>query len=300
MRHFVCGVMPLAGTLIALPALAQGPADLIPGIARISAMKGKVLVRHGGGKPIPATLNTPLASGDIITTESGAHADVDLDSAQTFRLAGSGKVRMEKSEYESYQIALDKGGIVYRVAGPSAAVAAVDTPSVSAAPSREGVYRIGLMGGGESEIKAVKGEILVYASTGSVWVNEGQRLRARGPATDPEFRILERSRVWMRLAEVLGNIQFAVGVVSSVTSAASAPGNAVAKKSVAGNSGQSKGTEATPHPSHTSTAPAKSDPAHGEGSGSHASQPAAEAPKSAAPAPSPAPSPVSSSSAKGK
>ena len=207
MRRSVCGVIALAGTLHVLPVPAQIPTDLTPGIAHISAIKGKVLVRHADGNQVPATINMSLASGDALSTEPGARADVELDSAHTFRLAGSGEVRLEKSEYERYQVSLEKGGIVYRVRGPSAAISAVDTPSVSAAPTREGVYRISLNSGGESEIRADQGEILVYATTGSVWLGEGERLRARGSAIDPEFRILKRSRMWRRMAQVLGNIQ---------------------------------------------------------------------------------------------
>jgi hypothetical protein len=287
MRRYVCGVMTLTGTLFGLPALAQDPTQLTPGIAHISAMKGKVLVRHGaGGNQVPATLNTPLASGDVITTEAGARADIALDSAHNFRLAGEGEVRLDQSEYEHYQIALGKGGIVYRVLGPSAAIAAVDTPSVSAAPTRAGVYRMSLSRGGESEVRADEGEILVYAATGSTWVNQGERLRARGPADNPEFRILRRSRTWRRLAQVLGNIQVAADIGSSGGSdSSSSSDSSPAKKSTSDNSGKSAGPRATPHPSHTPTEALKSDSAHGQSALSHTSHPAAEAPKSSAPAP---------------
>ncbi len=200
-------VLALTATLISLPALAQN------GIAHLTAIKGNVTVRHGDSGPwVPAPLNTPLATGDFLSTSSSARADVQLDSFHTLRVAGSGEIVFTRSEYENYQVSLTRGSLTYRVLGSSPAVSAIDTPSVSVAPSREGLFRIGLLHGGESEIVAEQGEVMVYAPSGSMWLEEGQKLRARGNPNDPEFRLMRRWHVWKRMAQILGNIQLAAAI----------------------------------------------------------------------------------------
>jgi len=258
MRRSGFRVLALAGTL--LPILAQSPTALTPGIAHITAVKGRVSIRYGSsGNWTPVVLNAPLATDDFVATEPGARADVQLDSTNTLRLTGSGEIRFVRCEDEHYEVALGKGAIVYRVTGPSQAIAAVDTPSVSVAPSREGVYRIGLNRAGESEIRADEGDVLVYAPSGSMWVNEGQKLWARGSAIDPEFRIANRRRLWRRMAQILGNIQLAAGSSGSSESASSSSAKSSATKSNSTDSDKSGASaRATPHPSHSSESPKSS------------------------------------------
>lgn len=107
---------------------------------------------------------------------------------------------------------LTGGTITYQVQDPDAARVAIQTPSVSVRARAEGVYRIAVRQSGESEITAQSGRMVVMAPAGEQWLEAGQKMIARGPRVNPEFRIVSAVAWWRRLASMLQNMQIGGGV----------------------------------------------------------------------------------------
>ena len=116
------------------------------------------------------------------------------------------------------QVELSGGTITFQVQDPDAARVEILTPSVSMKAYAEGVYRITVRKTGESEITAQSGRTLVVAPAGEQWLEEGQKMIARGPRANPQYRIVSAVGWWRRLASLLQNIQIGGGGGGSVES----------------------------------------------------------------------------------
>ena len=126
-----------------------------------------------------------------------------------------GAIRVEKNSrlrMTGDRIELTSGTIIYQVQNPDVAPVEILTPSVSVKAYEEGTYRIAVRKTGESEIRARSGGIMVMAADGEQWLQAGQKMIARGPRVNPEFRIVSARRWWRQLASLLQNIQIGGGV----------------------------------------------------------------------------------------
>lgn len=171
------------------PARAQDPDDQKRGVARISVANGEVSVRRGdSGDWVAAAVNAPLLTSDQIATGPNSRAEVEFDSGNALRIGGDAVVVLSQLEYNRYQMAVARGTVTFRVLRASNADVEVDTPNVSARPSKQGTYRI-VVNDTESDITARSGDVEVFTPRGSQWVNAGQMMEARGTASDPEFQI---------------------------------------------------------------------------------------------------------------
>jgi hypothetical protein len=171
------------------PARAQDPDDQKRGVARISVANGEVSVRRGdSGDWVAAIINAPLLTGDQISTAPNSRAEVEFDSGNALRIGGDAVVVLSQLEYNRYQMAVERGTVTFRVLRASNADIEVDTPNVSARPSKQGIYRI-VVNDTESDVTARAGDVEVFTPRGSQWVNAGQMLEARGTAADPEFQM---------------------------------------------------------------------------------------------------------------
>jgi len=124
-----------------------------------------------------------------------------------------GVIRVEKNSQlrmTDDQIDLTRGTITYQVQDPAAQVAIL-TPSVSVKAYTEGVYRIAVRKTGESEITPQSGRMMVMAAGGEQWLEAGQKMIARGPRVNPQFRIMSAVSWWRQLASLLQNIQIGAG-----------------------------------------------------------------------------------------
>ena len=173
------------------PVRAQEQEDLQRSVARISLMNGEVSVRRGdSGDWVAGVINAPLLANDQIATGPNSRAEIQLDSANIFRIGGGGEVRLTELAYGRYQMELAHGTLTYNVVRQSSANAEVDTPSIAIKPSRQGVYRISVNDAGETEVTVRAGEADVYSSRGSQPVQAGQSLLARGNSSDAEFQLV--------------------------------------------------------------------------------------------------------------
>ena len=247
-------------SLAVAPVLAQ--------TAHINSTSGNVTAQSAAGGPsVPAAPDTLVVSGTTLITAKRSTAAVDFDWANGMQLNPETEVRLAQLEPGQYTAEVVRGSVTWWVRADSSAHAEVQTPSVTAAPSKAGVYQIGLTTGGESEIVAWEGAIEVRAPGGSEWVSAGQKMVARGSAANPEFRIVSAVSRWKRFASVLANVMQTVNVVADLASSIEGGGRAPEDRSVLpGHSAHTPSQGAANHPSNGSPAL----PAHSAPPSSHA------------------------------
>ncbi len=201
-----------------LPAVRAQPSNSAPAPPRITALRGAVALKHAASLAVtPGSVGLTLAAGDRLVTAGGARADVQFDN-RVFRLAGHTEWRLLPAESGSYRVALDRGSVTCHVVYFPAAELNLATPSVSLAPQVPGIYRITVNGKGETEIAAQQGNIQVFAPTGSEWILTGQKMLARGPADNPQFKIV---RAVPALPKVMTIVMTSMGI-AGIAAASSA------------------------------------------------------------------------------
>lgn len=161
-------------------------------VGRISVLSGDVSVRRGdSGDVVAAAMNAPLVADDRLLTGSSSRAEVQLDYANVVRVGPGSEVRFIGMDVKSYQLQLAAGTVTFRVLRPSQAQAEIDTPSVAIHPLRQGIYRVTVRDDGTSQVTVRNGEAEVFSQAGSERLQAGQTMDARGPATDPEFQVVQ-------------------------------------------------------------------------------------------------------------
>ena len=174
------------------PQPDSDPGSAEHGVARISFMNGSVSVRRGDSADlVAAVVNAPLTIGDRVVTGDGGRAEVQLDSANFFRLAPGTEVRLSELQRGLYQIQVAAGTIVYRVLRDSNAQIEISTPSISVHPEHAGVYRINVNPDGITEITLRKGaDGEVFGPRGSEPIHNNGTMMVRGSSNDPEFQVV--------------------------------------------------------------------------------------------------------------
>jgi hypothetical protein len=110
LRHGRRLLLALLTAALSLPALAQSDP---PGrIGRIAWISGDVyLTDPETGGLIAAPLNQPLTSGDVVTTGSGARAEIQI-GAMTLRIDADSRIAFERIDDAQIEVALDGGRII--------------------------------------------------------------------------------------------------------------------------------------------------------------------------------------------
>jgi hypothetical protein len=271
----------LLGILFLTPANAQN--------IHINSTHGNVTVLRGGAdQPVERSVQATLVTDDRIVTGEKSQAEVRIDAEHVMQVGPGSEIRLGEVYPGHYQMVLEKGGVTWLMLRPSNAEAEVQTPSVSVRPHGPGVYTVALNERGETEIAAKEGVAEVFAPTGSQWIVTGTKMLVRGPASDPEFQIVNRWSKWRRFLTVLSNLQ--VGAMIS----------SIGSNDDGGRVHQPRTVSASPsHGGNRPVAPPESghSPA-GSSHGGHSSPPSHSAPAAAAPAAhsAPASSPAASSS----
>ena len=175
--------------MISANALAEDQ-EQEPGVARISLVNGEVTTQRGdSGDWVAATVNAPVVNGDRVATAARSRAEVQLDFANVLRLNGNSQVQVQELASNRIQVQVFSGLVNYVVFPGTQADAEIATPNVSVRPRGEGLYRIEVSGEGQTVVTVRKGEAQISTPQGSASVRQGQKITARGLASDLEYRI---------------------------------------------------------------------------------------------------------------
>jgi hypothetical protein len=246
----------------AVSPLARAQSEPVP--PRIFALNGAVtLKRSGAAARIPATVGLTLSAGDQLATAGRASAEVQFDN-RVFQLGANTGIRLAWAESGAYRVAIDQGTVTCQVVAAPAAALELATPSVRLKPEAAGVYRVAVTAAGESQITAQAGNVEVFAPAGSVWVLAGQKMLARGPADNPEFKIVSAVSKWRKFVTVtMVWLQVAGDASASFSGGGSGarPAPKAAAAHPAGSRPPSEKPPSAPRPSEPPRSPSAAPPA---------------------------------------
>jgi hypothetical protein len=167
--------------------------DTDAGVARASFIHGDVSMQRGDNNDVSAvTLNTPLMSGDKISTGGDSRTELQLDFANVLRLDSNAEANLTTLTRSRIQLQISQGLANYTVLKGSEADIEIDTPNVSVRP-HEGRYRIEVNADGDSLISVREGDADVSTPEGSTQVHKGQLITIRGSANDAQYRVTDAS-----------------------------------------------------------------------------------------------------------
>ncbi|MGH9404997.1 MAG: DUF6600 domain-containing protein [Terriglobia bacterium] len=162
-----------------------------PGVARLSAINGGVSIQRGdAGEWTAGSLNTPLESGDSISTAQDARAEVQLDYADILRLAGSADAKIATLDNGQIQVEINQGLVDFTVLKGSQGQVEIDTPNIAIRPSEPGVYRVEVDSQSETRITVRKGKAEVSTQQGSAELDQGRMMMVEGDE-NPQYQITD-------------------------------------------------------------------------------------------------------------
>jgi hypothetical protein len=173
------------------PDNQQGQMDTDAGVARASFIHGDVSMQRGDNNDVSAvTLNTPLMSGDKISTGGDSRTELQLDFANVLRLDSNAEANLTTLTRSRIQLQISQGLANYTVLKGSDADIEIDTPNIAVRP-REGRYRIEVTPDGDTLISVREGDADVATPEGSTQVHKGQLITIHGAANDAQYRVTD-------------------------------------------------------------------------------------------------------------
>ena len=163
------------------------------GVARISLIHGDVSTQRGDSKDwSAAALNAPVLAGDRVSTGDKARTELQLDFANTFRLAEHSQANITQLTRSQIQIQMGHGMANYTVSKGSDADAEIDTPNVAIRTERrESSFRILVTADDHTEVLVRRGEVEITTPQGGTRVAEGQFITIQGSGQDAQYKIGE-------------------------------------------------------------------------------------------------------------
>ena len=173
----------------AQPQGDQSDSSAQPGVARASYVHGNVSSQRGDNSElVPLTVNTPLETGDRVSTAGNGRTEIELDYGDQLRLSSDATAKIATLNRQNIQIQLGQGLATYSALPGSQAQVEVDTPNAALHPDGEGDYRVLVNSDAETKIIVRSGSADVSTPEGSTHVNAGQMITVAG-TDDPQYRI---------------------------------------------------------------------------------------------------------------
>ena len=159
-----------------------------PGMARLSYIHGDVSSQRGdNGDWVAATVNTPVAVNDRVSTGNNARAEIQLDYADVLRMSGSATAKIANLSRSGIQVQIGQGLVTYSVLKNSQANSEIDTPNAAVHPNGPGEYRILVNSDAETDVIVRSGSVDVSTPQGSTHVDQGQMITVAG-TDNPEYK----------------------------------------------------------------------------------------------------------------
>ena len=173
------------------PDSSSQDASQQPGVARISQIDGSASTQRGDtGDWVAATVNTPVMTGDRVSTGANSRASVQLDYANILRLASSATAKVATLNRGQIQVQVGQGLVTYNVLKGSEAGVEIDTPNVAIHPQGEGEYRVLVNNDAETQVIVRRGSAQITTPQGSTTVNEGQAITIAG-TDNPQYQVTD-------------------------------------------------------------------------------------------------------------
>ena len=159
-----------------------------PGMARLSYLNGDVSSQRGdNGDWVAATVNTPIAVNDRVSTGNNARAEIQLDYADVLRMSGSATAKLANLTRTGITVEIGQGLVTYSVLKGGEANSEIDTPNAAVHPNGPGDYRILVNSDAETEVIVRSGSADVSTPQGSTHVDQGQMITVAG-TDNPQYK----------------------------------------------------------------------------------------------------------------
>ena len=170
-HFFTRGLAPLLALLLTLPAWADPPGR----VGRLADLQGQVwLYSPEAGEWVSATRNRPLTSGDRVSTDRDAKAELKIGSS-TLRLDGSSELEVLQLDDDIVRVQLHSGSLAARLRTREAAREfELLTADGRFKPNSAGRYRFDHFDD-TSHVTAWSGQVLFEGRDNAVTVTSGQR-----------------------------------------------------------------------------------------------------------------------------
>lgn len=174
----------------------QQPAQNDQGAARVSFIHGDVSTQHSGSSDwTAATLNTPVVTGDRVSTGKNSRGEFQLDHANILRMSDESTANVTNLSRSQIQLQVGQGLVNYNVLRGSDANIEIDTPNVAIHPQMgEGSYRIQVNSDGETIVDVRNGSADISTPQGSTRVERGRRITVQGNAESAQYQISDAPR----------------------------------------------------------------------------------------------------------
>src|ERR1700730_13406981 len=169
------------------PDQSHEPTDQ-QGVARVSFIHGDVSSQRGdNGELVATTLNTPVVSGDRVSTGQNSRAELQLDWANILRMSANATANVTSLDRSNIRIQVGQGLVTYSVLKGGQTNSEIDTPNAAVRPLGEGDYRIQGNSTDETQVIVRKGSADVSTPQGSTHVEGGQLIIVAG-TDNPQYR----------------------------------------------------------------------------------------------------------------
>jgi hypothetical protein len=167
----------------------QGQTD--SGAARISFIHGDLSTQHSDSSEwVAATLNTPVVTGDRVSTGKNSRGEIELDHANILRLSDESSANIATLTRTQIQLQVGQGLVNYDVLRGSEADAEIQTPNVAIHPhAGESSFRILVNSDNETIIDVRKGSAEISTPQGSTRVERDQRITIEGNADNAQYNV---------------------------------------------------------------------------------------------------------------
>ncbi|HKV04903.1 MAG TPA: DUF6600 domain-containing protein [Candidatus Acidoferrales bacterium] len=184
----MAGVLPATAQYQASPPPSDQPAEPQPGVARVSFIHGDVSSQRGdNGDWVAVTLNAPISPDDRVATGEKSRAELQLDYADSLRMADSATVKVATLARTHIQLQVGQGLVSYSVLKGSEADSEIDTPNAAIHPQGPGQYRILVNSDAETEVTVRDGSADVSTPQGSTHVDRGEMVTVQG-TDNPQYK----------------------------------------------------------------------------------------------------------------
>jgi hypothetical protein len=159
---------------------ADGPAGRIGRIAWLSE-KGNVQIDNlASGESFSAPINQPLTSGDVLTTEAGTRAEIQIGSI-TVRLDGGSRLTLDRIDDDQVALFLNEGRAITRLSSPDTLRDfTLETRSGRFSARETGVFRFDASDS-FSSVTVYAGTLHMQTDEGSTDLGSGKRAVFNGP-----------------------------------------------------------------------------------------------------------------------
>jgi len=183
-------LIPFVAACLWMAPAARADDQPTNGAARISVIQGNVSTQRGDtGDWNAATVNTPVMPGDRVSTGDHSRAEIQLDFANTIRLAEGTVVRVTDLAPQRIQIEVAQGVVSFDSFQNSDSDVEIDIPNLAIHPRRDGKYRIQVNSDGETQVAVRRGQAEVGTAEGSTTLELGQRITVRGDSSSAQYKV---------------------------------------------------------------------------------------------------------------